>query len=117
MPPPPPIFDMRFAGTKDSALAAQIIPFLARVIGDGLPETVSVTICPREDFGLALKTVEKHVRRINDSAHEGLCQIYRFSVTDLSVPSAKPYKPCHLRIEASRRDVVETSPQGNLFEE
>lgn len=41
-----PIFDMRFAGTKDSALAAQIIPFLARVIGDGLPDTVTVTICP-----------------------------------------------------------------------
>lgn len=112
-----PIFDMRFAGKLDSVLSTQIIPFLASIIGDGLPETVSVTICPREDFGLALKTVEKHVRRINDSAHEGLCQIYRISVTDLSVPSAKPYKPCYLRIEASRRDVVETSPQGNLFEE
>lgn len=112
----PPIFDMRFAGTKDSALAAQIIPFLARVIGDGLPETVSVTICPREDFGLALKTVEKHVRRINDSAHEGL-SLYRLSVTDLSVRSAVPYKPGFLRIEATRRDAVETSPQGSLFEE
>lgn len=111
-----PIFDMRFAGTKDSALAAQIIPFLARVIGDGLPETVSVTICPREDFGLALKTVEKHVRRINDSAHEGL-SLYRLSVTDLSVPSAKPYRPGYLRIEATRRDFVEPSPQESLFEE
>lgn len=113
----PPLFDMRFAGSRDSALCTQIIPFLARVIGDGLPETVSVTICPREDFGLALKTVEKHVRRINDSAHEGLSRIYRFSVTDLSVPSAKPFKPGFLRIEAIRRDIVETSPQGSLFEE
>ena len=84
---------MRFAGTKDSALAAQIIPFLARVIGESRQETVVVTICPREDLGLALKTVEKHVRRINDSAHEGLSRIYRFSVTDLSVPSAKPLNP------------------------
>lgn len=112
-----PIFDMRFAGTKDSALAAQIIPFLARVIGDGLPDTVTVTICPREDFGLALKTVEKHVRRINDADHEGLSRLYRFSVTDLSVPSAKPFKPGFLRIEATRRDIVEVSPQGSLFEE
>lgn len=113
----PPIFDMRFAGTKDSALAAQIIPFLARVIGDGFPEAVTVTINPRHELGMALKTVEKHVRRINDSAHEGLSQYYRFSVTDLSVPSAKPYRPGYLRIEATRRDIVEVSPQGSLFEE
>lgn len=44
-----PIFDMRFAGKLDSVLSTQIIPFLASIIGDGLPETVSVTICPRED--------------------------------------------------------------------
>ena len=108
---------MRFAGTRDSALSAQILPFLARVIGDGLPDTVTVTICPREDFGLALKTVEKHVRRINDADHEGLSRLYRFSVTDLSVPSAKPYKPGFLRIEATRQDAVQPSPQGNLFED
>lgn len=112
----PPLFDMRFAGSRDSALCTQIIPFLARVIGDGLPETVSVTICPREDFGLALKTVEKHVRRINDSAHEGL-SLYRFSVTDLSVRSAVPYKPGFLRIDATRRDAAEVHPQQSLFEE
>ena len=57
------------------------------------------------------------MRRINDSAHQGLSQYYRFSVTDLSVPSAKPYRPGYLRIEAIRRDIVETSPQGSLFEE
>lgn len=113
----PPLFDMRFAGSRDSALCTQIIPFLARVIGKSRQETIVVNICPREDLGLALKTVEKHVRRINDSAHEGLSRIYRFSVTDLSVPSAKPFKPGFLRIEATRRDAVETSPQGSLFEE
>lgn len=113
----PPLFDMRFAGSRDSALCTQIIPFLARVIGKSRQETIVVNICPREDLGLALKTVEKHVRRINDSAHEGLSQYYRFSVTDLSVPSAKPYRPGYLRIEATRRDIVEVSPQGSLFEE
>lgn len=113
----PPIFDMRFAGSRDSALCTQIIPFLARVIGKSRQETIVVNICPREGFGLALKTVEKHVRRINDSAHEGLSRIYRFSVTDLSVPSAKPYRPGYLRIEATRRDFVEPSPQESLFEE
>lgn len=112
----PPLFDMRFSGARHSALCTQIIPFLARVIGKSRQETIVVNICPREDLGLALKTFEKHVRRMNDADHEGL-SLYRFSVTDLSVRSAVPYKPGFLRIDATRRDAAEVHPQQSLFEE
>lgn len=35
-----PLFDMRFSGARHSALCMQIIPFLARVIGESRQETV-----------------------------------------------------------------------------
>lgn len=75
-----------------------------------------MTINPAWELGIPLKTFEKHVRRMNDSDHAGL-SLYRFSFTDLSVRSAVPYKPGFLRIEATRRDFVEPSPQESLFEE
>lgn len=112
-----PIFDLTHAGSRESPLFTKVLPFLSRVIGDSFPESVTVTINPRHELGMALKTVEKHVRRINDAAHEGLSQHYRFSVTDLSVPSAAPFKPGFLRIEATRIDAAEDNLQGSLFEE
>lgn len=111
-----PIFDLTFAGSRDSALCTRIIPYLTRVIPKTLPDVWSVTLNPMRELGIALKTFEKHVRRMNDADHEGL-SLYRFSVTDLSVRSAVPYKPGFLRIDATRRDAAEVSPQGSLFEE